>query len=50
MPDYKLGEIAGVSKHAIARRRKELGIKSYAETTGNNGQFNGKGIHPRWKY
>lgn len=44
MPDYKLAEIAGTNKTTIARKRRNLGIKSYAESTGNNGQYgvNGK--------
>jgi len=39
MPDYKLAKIADTNKTTIARNRKTLGIKSYAEQTGNNGHF-----------
>lgn len=48
MPDYKLAQIAKTNKYTIARLRKKRSIQSFAETTGNNGQFNGKGAHPRW--
>mgnify|MGYP000929291322 CR=1 FL=1 len=49
MPDYKLAEIAGCSKPVIARRRKILGIKSYAEQTGNNGKIKKGDPHRRWE-
>lgn len=48
MSDARLAKIAGCSKYAVARQRKALGIKSYAESTGNNGRFDGTGSHPRW--
>lgn len=38
MPDYKLGELYGVTKYVVARVRRELGIESYAASTGNNGR------------
>jgi hypothetical protein len=37
-PDYKIGERFGLSKRTIARARRERGIASYAERTGNNGK------------
>ena len=46
--DAKLAKMAGCSKPVIARHRRELGIVSFAERTGENGQFNGIGSHPRW--
>jgi len=49
MPDYKIAEIAKTNKSTVAKRRRRLGIKSYAEQTGNNGQFKGIGLHPCWK-
>lgn len=49
MPDYKLAEIANVSKKRIIRERHKLGIKSYAEITGNSGKFHKGMAHPRWK-
>ena len=39
MPDYKLAKIADTNKTTMARIRKNLGIKSYAEETGNDGRF-----------
>lgn len=48
MPDYKLAELAGCSKKAISRNRRELGIQPYAQRTGNSGMFDGQGSHPRW--
>lgn len=48
MPDYKLGEIAGVSKKVISRVRREMGIPSYAEMNENKGQFKKGMPHPRW--
>ena len=48
MPDYKLAELAGVSKSVIARNRRALGIESYAQKTGNDGKAK-KGDYPkRW--
>ena len=38
MPDYILAEKFNSNKRTIARIRKEKGIKSYAEQTGNNGR------------
>lgn len=37
-PDYVLAEEAGCTKGVVSRVRKEKGIKSYAEQTGNNGR------------
>lgn len=48
MPDYKLAEQAGISKYTIARRRRNLGIKSYAEQTGNDGKIKKGEKHRRW--
>lgn len=48
MPDYKLAEIAGVSKKVIARVRKEMGIASYAAMNEDKGQFKKGMPHPRW--
>mgnify|MGYP001023313072 CR=1 FL=1 len=48
MSDDSLAKKANVNKSTIARIRKKLLIKSYAETTGESGRFNGKGPHPRW--
>ena len=41
-PDYILAKKAGISKKPIQRIRREMGIKSYAECTGNNGRFKQK--------
>lgn len=49
MPDHKLAEIAGCSKPVIARYRRKMSIKPFAEQTGNDGKFSGIGKHPRWK-
>lgn len=38
-PDYVLAQEAGVSKSAIAARRRERGIAPYAEQTGQTGKF-----------
>ena len=48
MPDYKLAEIAGVGKKCIARNRKALEIKSYAEQTGNDGKAKQGDYPKRW--
>ena len=48
MPDYKLGELAGVAKTVIARNRKELGIESYAKQTGNDGKAKQGDYPKRW--
>lgn len=48
MPDYKLAEIAGVAKKTILRRRVALGIKSYAETSGNTGTYKKGNFPARW--
>lgn len=37
-PDYKIADELGISKFVIAKHRKRRGIKSYAESTGNNGR------------
>jgi len=48
LPDYQLAAIIGCCKTVIARRRREKGIPSYAETTGNDGKIK-KGNYPkRW--
>lgn len=48
IPDYKLAKKAGVSKKVILSRRQELGIPSYAESTGKDGKYE-KGHYPqRW--
>lgn len=49
MPDYKLAEMAGVSKKLITRRRNALGIKSYAERTGSTGQYKLGNFPARWR-
>lgn len=38
-PDYELAKRACVSKKAIASRRRELGIESFANATGSTGKF-----------
>jgi hypothetical protein len=48
-PDYILAEKIGVCKTVIARIRRNLKIKSFAESTGNNGQFKKGGYPLRWK-
>lgn len=48
MPDYRLAEQAQVSKKAINRARRALGIPSYAEQTGASGKFAAGAPHPRW--
>jgi len=48
MPDWKLASIAGASKPAIRRARTERNIPSYAETTGNNGQYKYGNSPSRW--
>lgn len=47
-PDYKIADELGVEKSVIARRRKALGIASYAKQTGNAGTFTKGMPHPRW--
>jgi len=47
-PDYVLAERICVSKAVISRRRRELGILSYAQQTGHNGKFATGNPHPRW--
>ncbi len=49
MPDYVLAALYGLNKTIIARRRKTLGIKSYAAATGNNGQYQKGNFPARWK-
>lgn len=39
MPDHELAEQAGVSKKVITKRRNAAGVASYAEQTGQDGQF-----------
>lgn len=48
LQDYQLAAQAGVSKTVIAQRRRELAIPSYAEQSGNTGQFRKGQPHPRW--
>lgn len=50
MPDYKLAEIAGVSKAVIASIRHKRNIRSFSEITGNTGRYE-KGNYPkRWTH
>lgn len=48
LPDYKIAEKFGVDKSCVARRRRALGIKSYADSTGNNGTIKKGEPHRRW--
>lgn len=48
MPDYKLAELAGVSKKAIANERRSRGILDYAAATGNDGRIKRGEPHRRW--
>lgn len=48
MPDYRLAELAGVSKPVIRRERTARGIPSYAEASGNNGRIRVGEPHRRW--
>lgn len=48
MSDRKLADRLGVSKYTVGRWRHQLGIPSYAERTGDNGQFRKGQPHPRW--
>lgn len=48
-PDYVIAARAGVSKRSIARARREQGIPSYAQKTGNNGRIRVGEPHRRWK-
>lgn len=47
-PDYKIAGELGVQKSIIARRRRAMGIASYAATTGSSGVFVSGMPHPRW--
>lgn len=47
-PDYVIAAELGLDKSIIARRRKSLGIPSYAANTGNAGCFTKGMPHPRW--
>lgn len=47
-PDYKIASELGIDKSVIARRRRTLGIASYAESTGSRGVFTAGMPHPRW--
>jgi DNA-binding transcriptional regulator YhcF (GntR family) len=49
LPDYILAKEYNVSKKTISRARNELKIKPYAQSTGNNGQFQKGQPHPRWQ-
>lgn len=46
--DATLAKEAGVSKKVIQTRRRALGIASYAEQTGNSGQFQTGHYPTRW--
>jgi hypothetical protein len=48
MSDRTLGQYIGVSKYKIQRERQSRGIPSYAETTGNNGQYKDGHFPTRW--
>lgn len=48
IPDYELAEIARVGKKKIMTERHKRGIKSYAETTGNDGKIKKGEPHRRW--
>lgn len=48
MPDYKLAASFGYNKHVIARRRKSLGIPSFAVQTGNDGKAKEGQPRPIW--
>jgi hypothetical protein len=48
LPDYRLAQVAGCTKKAIARVRRERGIKSFAKITGRNGQFQRGHFPARW--
>lgn len=48
MPDYKLAQIAGCNKSVISRRRRKMGVKSYASQTGNDGRIKQGEPHRRW--
>ena len=39
LPDYKLAKKYNLSRDVISRRRRLLGIPSYAEQTGHDGKF-----------
>ena len=47
-PDYRIAEDLGIEKSIISRRRRALGIESYAERTGSRGVFAVGMPHPRW--
>lgn len=49
MPDAKLAKLANCSKPVINRARLARNIKSYAETTGNDGKIKKGEKHRRWK-
>ena len=48
IPDRQLAKIANVEKSTITRKRNKLGIKSYAELTGNNGTYKNGNFPDRW--
>jgi hypothetical protein len=48
-PDYVLANIASVSRKVIARHRRERGIKSYAQATGNDGRIRSGECRRRYK-
>lgn len=48
MPDYKLAAIAGVSKKRIIAERHRRSVSSFAEQTGNTGQYKKGNFPARW--
>lgn len=48
LPDYKVAEQFDIPKRAVQRRRKKLGISSYAQLTGNDGRIKQGEPHRRW--
>lgn len=48
VPDYVLAAEIGVDKSVIARRRKALGIASFAEQTGNTSRYKAGHRPARW--
>jgi hypothetical protein len=48
LPDYILARECKTDKGVIARRRRKLGIASYAVTSGNTGQYKPGNYPARW--
>jgi len=48
MPDYKLANLAGVSKIKIGDERRQRGIMDFAKATGNDGKIKRGEPHRRW--